>query len=115
MNHHPSVLPISTQPLPPTNQPFYATWLKEALARQQHLSWFALLVWAAMLPTLLAMGLDDRTLRGVNVWLTSSPARMPRIPTADGLVFAARIPNLSLRWVPASPELRAQRLRAAPV
>lgn len=69
MNRQPSVLPISTQPMPPANQPFYATRLKEAFARQRHLTWFALLVWAAMVPTLLAMGLDDRTLRGVNVWV----------------------------------------------
>ncbi len=43
--------------------------LAEALLRQRALTIFALLMWAAMLPTMLAWGLDDRLLRGVSVWI----------------------------------------------
>lgn len=43
--------------------------LAEALLRQRALTIFALLMWMAMLPTMLAWGLDDRLLRGVNVWI----------------------------------------------
>ncbi len=43
-------------------------WIQEALRREKVLSLFALCLWVAMLPTLIVMGLDDRTLRGVNVW-----------------------------------------------
>ncbi|MDO8903891.1 hypothetical protein [Hydrogenophaga sp.] len=47
----------------------FQTFLAESLSRQRALTVFALLMWAAMLPTLLAWGLDDRQLRGVNVWI----------------------------------------------
>lgn len=43
-------------------------WLRELHARQPHLTVFALLLLAAMLPTLVAYGLDDRMLRGVPIW-----------------------------------------------
>jgi len=43
-------------------------FLTEALSRQRTLTVFALLMWAAMMPAMLACGLDDRALRGVNVW-----------------------------------------------
>ena len=46
-----------------------AAWLREALTRQRALTLAALLLWAAMLPTLLAWGVDDRLVRGVNVWV----------------------------------------------
>jgi hypothetical protein len=42
--------------------------LAEAWRRSSTLTLFGLLLWAAMLPTLIAWGLDDRTLRGVSVW-----------------------------------------------
>lgn len=41
----------------------------EALERQRTLTLAAVLIWAAMLPTLVAYGLDDRTVREVNVWV----------------------------------------------
>lgn len=41
---------------------------RELMARQQTLAWFGLALWLAMLPTVVAWGLDDRTLREVNVW-----------------------------------------------
>lgn len=41
---------------------------QELLARQSALAWFGLALWLAMVPTLLAWGLDERTLREVNVW-----------------------------------------------
>jgi hypothetical protein len=41
----------------------------EALERQRTLTVAALLIWAAMLPTLVALGLDERTVREVNVWV----------------------------------------------
>lgn len=44
-------------------------WLREAFARQRLLTGFAVLLWLAMLPALLALGLDERTLRGVSVWV----------------------------------------------
>jgi hypothetical protein len=46
-----------------------ATWLRESLARQRALTLFGLLMWAAMVPALLAWGLDERSLRGVNIWV----------------------------------------------
>jgi len=45
-----------------------ASWLRETHAREPRLTVFALLLVAAMLPTLVALGLDDRLLRGVTVW-----------------------------------------------
>jgi hypothetical protein len=42
--------------------------LSEALRRHRALTLFGLLMWVAMLPTLVAWGLDERTLRGVSVW-----------------------------------------------
>lgn len=43
--------------------------LREALVRQRTLTIAALLIWAAMLPALVALGLDERTVREVNVWV----------------------------------------------
>ncbi len=43
--------------------------LQEALARDRRLTVFAMLLLAAMMPALLALGLDDRVLRGVSVWV----------------------------------------------
>lgn len=43
--------------------------IAEALRRQRALTVFALLCGAALLPALLAWGGDDRSLRGVSVWL----------------------------------------------
>lgn len=44
-------------------------WLAEALRRHRGLTLAALLIWAAMLPTLIALGVDERTVRDVNVWV----------------------------------------------
>ena len=44
-------------------------WLREAFFRQRLLTGFAVLLWLAMVPALLALGLDDRSLRGVSVWV----------------------------------------------
>ncbi len=43
--------------------------LQEAWQRQRTLTVLALLMLAAMLPTALALGLDERLIRGVNVWV----------------------------------------------
>lgn len=43
--------------------------LRELLARERRLTLFALVLLAAMPPAALALGLDDRLLRGVNVWV----------------------------------------------
>lgn len=59
----------TTPSLPPVWQAGLAAWLREALARQRSLTLAALLIWAAMLPALLAWGLDERTVRDVNVWV----------------------------------------------
>jgi hypothetical protein len=42
--------------------------LAESLRRSRALTLFGLLLWAAMLPTLIAWSLDERTLRDVSVW-----------------------------------------------
>jgi hypothetical protein len=42
--------------------------LAESMRRSRALTVFGLLMWAAMLPTLLAWGIDDRELRGISVW-----------------------------------------------
>ena len=44
-------------------------WLREAYSRQRLLTGFAVALWLAMVPALLALGLDERTLRGVGVWV----------------------------------------------
>ena len=43
-------------------------WLAEAMRRSRALTVFGLLMWAAMLPALIAWGFDERELRGVSVW-----------------------------------------------
>ena len=45
------------------------SWLREAYARQRLLTGFGALLWLAMVPALLALGLDERSLRGVSVWV----------------------------------------------
>lgn len=45
-----------------------ALW-RELLAREPRLAWFGLVMWLAMVPALIALGLDERMLRGVGVWL----------------------------------------------
>jgi hypothetical protein len=62
------------RPMPQTGR--HPGWLalpadlwREALLRQRTLTLAALLIWAAMLPALLAWGLDERTVREVNVWV----------------------------------------------
>jgi hypothetical protein len=42
--------------------------LAELMRRNRALTLFGLLMWAALLPTLIAWGVDERTLRGVSVW-----------------------------------------------
>jgi hypothetical protein len=68
----------SAQPQPALIAPAQPHWplqwstlpalVREALARERTLALFALLLWAAMVPALFALGLDERTLRGVSVW-----------------------------------------------
>jgi hypothetical protein len=45
------------------------TLWREVRAREHRLAWFGLGMLLLMLPTLLALGLDLRTLRGVSVWV----------------------------------------------
>lgn len=42
--------------------------LAELMRRNRALTLFGLLMWAALLPTLIAWGVDERTLRGVSIW-----------------------------------------------
>jgi hypothetical protein len=44
-------------------------WLAESLRRNRALTLFGLGLWLAMLPTLVLLGIDERELRGVNVWV----------------------------------------------
>jgi hypothetical protein len=44
-------------------------WLAACWRQQRALTVFALLMALAMLPTAVALGLDERSLRGVNVWM----------------------------------------------
>lgn len=57
-------------PMPATSA---KPWWREALQRERLLTLFAFTLALALLPTLIAMGLDDRQLRGVNVW--AKPAK----------------------------------------
>lgn len=61
-----TVSTLSARPAPDHGP---AAWWHEALHRQRPLTLFAAAMLVAMLPTLLAAGLDDRVLRGVNVWI----------------------------------------------
>jgi hypothetical protein len=45
-----------------------ALWLAASLRQQRVLTVFAMLMALAMLPATIALGLDERTLRGVSVW-----------------------------------------------
>lgn len=46
-----------------------SAWWREAVRRQPALAGFALLLVLLMLPTLIAAGLDERTIRGVGLWV----------------------------------------------
>jgi hypothetical protein len=46
-----------------------AAWLAACWRQQRALTFFALLMALAMLPTAVALGLDERSLRGVSVWV----------------------------------------------
>jgi len=64
--------PLELRPMPahPQASPDWtaALWWREMQQRQPALAWFGVALWLAMLPTLVAWGLDERTLRDVNVW-----------------------------------------------
>lgn len=59
----PALTPDRARPFAPS------ALLREALERQRTLTIAALLIWATMLPALVALGLDERTVREVNVWV----------------------------------------------
>jgi hypothetical protein len=61
--------PTLNPPMRPTGGLSPAAWLGEALQRQRELTLFALLMALALLPTFVAMGLDERLVRSVNVWV----------------------------------------------
>lgn len=92
-------------PRDPAGLPAPMALLREALARERSLTLFALLLAAAMLPTLVALGLDERTLRGVSVW--AKPLKFMvatalfSITTAwfIGLLPPARRRSGALRWL----------------
>lgn len=44
-------------------------WIAEVRAREPVLAAFGLAMWLAMIPAAIALGLDDRTVRGVAVWI----------------------------------------------
>lgn len=76
--------------------------LRELHDAQPALVVFALVLLAAMLPTLVAFGLDERTLRGANVW-------------AKPLKFMASLALCALTTAWFASLLPAARRRAAPV
>ena len=53
---------------PDTGLPGPRQWLAESLRRSRALTVFGLLMWAVMLPALVAWGIDERELRGVSIW-----------------------------------------------
>jgi hypothetical protein len=57
----------------PTRHFALATWWRGALQRERLLTLFALLLALALVPTLIAMGVDERQLRGVSIW--AKPAK----------------------------------------
>ncbi len=63
----------AAQPHPCGTPPFAVSpWRRlgaELLARERRLTLFALFVLALMIPTAIAWGVDDRMLRGVNIWI----------------------------------------------
>jgi hypothetical protein len=65
---------LSLDPMPSAAWPSLrrrgASWvLRELLERHRVLTLFGIALLAAMVPTAVALGLDDRTLRGASVWL----------------------------------------------
>lgn len=62
---------MNTLPIVRPAGPFLtpARWLRESLARERALTLFGLAMLLAMLPLLVLHGLDERTLRGVGVWV----------------------------------------------
>jgi hypothetical protein len=66
----PSAVP--GRPAVPALAPTFAAWrdpLGQLLARERRLTLYAVALFALLLPLALASGLDERTLRGVNVWI----------------------------------------------
>lgn len=51
-----------------TGLPGPRQWLAESLRRSRALTAFGLLMWAVMLPALMAWGIDERELRDVSIW-----------------------------------------------
>lgn len=60
--------PTAPHPQPAATHPEPAAFV-HALRREPLLAGYALLLFAAMLPALVALGLDERTVRGVAVWV----------------------------------------------
>jgi len=60
--------PKTTQPVG-TPLPKPGQWFRESIKRERTLTIFGLILAVLIIPALIAMGLDDRTLRGVNVWI----------------------------------------------
>ena len=65
---------LTLDPSPPaarmSQRPRGPSWvLRELLERHRVLTLFGIALLAAMVPTAIALGLDDRTLRGANVWV----------------------------------------------
>lgn len=54
---------------PPLVLPPWRRLGSELLARERRLTLFALIVLVLMIPTAIAWGVDDRVLRGVNIWI----------------------------------------------
>jgi hypothetical protein len=63
--------PASAQTIPQTQTtpPTPRQWFAESMKRERTLTIYGLILAALIIPALIAMGLDDRTLRGVNVWI----------------------------------------------
>ena len=60
---------MNTLTLNRSTRPGAGAVLAEAISRQRTLTLFALLMLVAMLPTAIALGLDARTVHGVDVWV----------------------------------------------
>lgn len=94
-------------PAPPARAPgpFVLRVWAEALQRQRTLTLFAAAMLVAMLPALWALGVDDRVLRGVNVWVKPlkfmAAVGLFAFSTAwfVGLLPEARRNSRAVRWV----------------
>ena len=94
---HASALGPGFQRSPPSRG---ARWVvRELFTRQRTLALFGALLLAALLPAAIAYGLDERTLRGANVWLKPMNHAVVRLSTP---IDSANFIGLSQTFAPRS-------------